>query len=87
VELDTIYNLAHPTACDLVVVVGGNYRMEVDKGLVYPHLALLDDVQIDNASYVVVKVDIVHENVKTLKLKVPPDNMRMTLFDVITRRV
>jgi hypothetical protein len=38
--------------------------MEVGKGLVYPHLAFLDDVTIDSASYAVVKVDMVYENVK-----------------------
>jgi hypothetical protein len=69
-EPDTIDNLAHPTTCSLVVVVGGNYQMEVRKGLVYPHLTLLDDVQIDSASYVVLKVDMVHENAKNLKLEV-----------------
>jgi hypothetical protein len=53
--------------------------MEVGKGLVYPHLALLDDFPIDNASYVVVKVDMVHENVKNFKLEVPPDDTTLTL--------
>jgi hypothetical protein len=53
--------------------------MEVKKGLVYPNLALLDDILIDNASYVVVKVDIVHENAKNLKLEVPPDITTLTL--------
>jgi hypothetical protein len=86
-EPDTIHILAHPTTCSLVVVVEGNYRMEVGKGLVYPNLALLDNVSIDGASYVVVKVDMVHENVKNLKLKVPPDIMMLTLWDVVTRRV
>jgi hypothetical protein len=31
---------------------------------VYPHQTLLDDVQIDTSSYVVFKVDMVHENSK-----------------------
>jgi hypothetical protein len=39
--------------------------MEVRKGLVYPNLALLDDILIDNAIDDVVKVDMVHENAKT----------------------
>jgi hypothetical protein len=86
-ESDTIDNLAHPTICDLVVVVEGNYRMEVGKGLVYPHLTLLDDVPIDSASYVVVKVDMVHEKAKNLKLEVPPDDTTLSLRDTVTRRV
>jgi hypothetical protein len=40
---------------------------------------MLDDVQIDVSSYVVVKVDMVHENSKDLKLVVPPDNMTLTM--------
>jgi hypothetical protein len=36
--------------------------MEVGKGLVYPCQTMLDDVKIDASSYVVVKVDMVHEN-------------------------
>jgi hypothetical protein len=36
----------------------------VEKGLVYPYHALLDDVQINASFYAVVKVDIVHENMK-----------------------
>jgi hypothetical protein len=41
---DTIDNLAQPTACNLVVMIGGSYQIEVGKGLVYPHQTLLDDV-------------------------------------------
>jgi hypothetical protein len=84
---DIIDNLAHPTTCNFIVLVGGGYRMEVGRGLVYPNLALLDDVLIDNAIYVVVKVDMVHENVKSLKLEVPLDDTTPTLHDVVTRRV
>jgi hypothetical protein len=40
--------------------------MEVERGLVYPCQTMLDDVQIDASSYVVVKVDMVHENSKDL---------------------
>jgi hypothetical protein len=61
--------------------------MEVGKGLVYPHQTLLDDVQIDASTYVVAKVDIVHENVKNIKLEVPLDDMTLTLWDAITKRV
>jgi hypothetical protein len=35
----------------------------------------------------VVKVDMVHENLKNLKLEVPPDDMMLTLRDAITKRV
>jgi hypothetical protein len=31
-ELDMIDNMAHPTAHNLVIFVGGSYRMEVRKG-------------------------------------------------------
>jgi hypothetical protein len=86
-EPDTIDNLAQPTICNLVIMVGGSYRMEVGKGLVYPHQTLLDDVQIDASAYVVVKVDIVHENVKNIKVEVPLDDMTLTLWDAITKRV
>jgi hypothetical protein len=61
--------------------------MEVEKGLVYPHLTLLDVVSIDIASYVVVNMDMVHENVKNLKLEVAPDDTMLTLRDAVTRRV
>jgi hypothetical protein len=65
-ELDTIDNLAQPTACSLVVVVRESYQMEVRKGLVCPHHALIDDVQINTSAYVVVKVDMLHENTKNI---------------------
>jgi hypothetical protein len=48
---------------------------------------MLDDVQIDTSSYVVVKVDMMHENSKDLKLEVPPDDTTLTMQDAITRRV
>jgi hypothetical protein len=53
--------------------------MEVGKGLVYPNLAPLDNIPIDSASYVVVKVDMMHENMKNLKLEVPPNDTTLTL--------
>jgi hypothetical protein len=61
--------------------------MEVGRGVVYPHQTLLDDVQIDTSSYVVFKVDMVHENSKNLKLEVPPDDTMLTLWDAIAKRV
>jgi hypothetical protein len=54
---------------------------------VYPHQTILGDVQIDASSYAMVKVDMVHENLKDLKLKMPPDDMTLTMRDVVTRRV
>jgi hypothetical protein len=53
--------------------------MEVGRGLVYPRQTMLDDVQIDTSSYVVVKDDMVHDNSKYLKLEVPPDDMMLTM--------
>jgi hypothetical protein len=61
--------------------------MEVWRGLVYPRQTMLYDVEIDVSSYVVVKVDMVHENLKDLKLEVPPDDTTLTLRDAITIRV
>jgi hypothetical protein len=40
--------------------------MEVGRGLMHPHQTILDDVEIDTSSYVVVKVDMVHDNSKDL---------------------
>jgi hypothetical protein len=79
IELDTIDNLAQPTVCDLILLVGGCFRMEVRRGLVYAHQTKVDDVQIDASSYDVVKVDMVHENSKVLKLEVPLDDTTLTL--------
>jgi hypothetical protein len=61
--------------------------MEVGRVLVYPHHTVLDDVEIDTSSYAMVKVDMVHDNLKDLKLEVPPDDMTLTIQDVVTRRV
>jgi hypothetical protein len=54
---------------------------------VYPRQTILDDAQIDTSSYTVVKVDMVHDNLKDLKLEVPPDDMTLTMQNVVTRRV
>jgi hypothetical protein len=61
--------------------------MEVGRGLVYPHQTMLSDIQIDTSSYAMVKVDMVHDNSRDLKLKMPPDDMTLTMQDAITRRV
>jgi hypothetical protein len=61
--------------------------MKVGRGLVYPHQTMLHYVEIDELSYVVVKVDMVHENLKDLKLEVPPNDTTLTMQDAITRRV
>jgi hypothetical protein len=61
--------------------------MEIRRGLVYPHQTMLDDVMIDVSSYAMVKVDMVHENLKDLKLEVPPDDMTLTMRDAVTRNV
>jgi hypothetical protein len=47
----------------------------------------LDDVPTDSVSFVVVKVDMVHENVKNLNSEVAPDDTTLTLRDAVTRRV
>jgi hypothetical protein len=61
--------------------------MEVERWLVYPCQTMLDDVEIDVSSYAMVKVDMVHENSKILKLEVSPNNMTLTMSDAVTRRV
>jgi hypothetical protein len=43
-EPNTIYNLAQPTTCNLVVMTRGSFHMEVERGLVYPHQILLDNI-------------------------------------------
>jgi hypothetical protein len=48
---------------------------------------MLDDIQINASCYVVVKVDMVHENSKDLKLEMPPDDTTLTMQDTVTRRV
>jgi hypothetical protein len=82
-----IDNLAQPTACNLIFLVGGSFQMEVGRGLVYPRQTMLNDIQIDTSSYVVVKVDMVHDNLKDLKLEVALDNTTLTIRDAVTRRV
>jgi hypothetical protein len=61
--------------------------MEVGKGIIYPRMYTLDDVPIDSVSFAMVKVDMVHENAKNLNLEVAPDDMTLTLWDAVTRRV
>jgi hypothetical protein len=48
---------------------------------------MLDDVQINTSSYVVVKVDMVHDNSKNLKLVVQPDDTMLTMRDAVARGV
>jgi hypothetical protein len=47
--------------------------MEVGRGLVYPRQTMLDNVQINTSSYVVVKVAMVHDSLQDLKLEGTPD--------------
>jgi hypothetical protein len=48
---------------------------------------MLNDLQIDTSSYAVVKMDMVHDNSKDLKLEVPSDDTTLTMWDAVTRRV
>jgi hypothetical protein len=82
-----IDNLTQSTAYNLILLVGGSFRMEVGRGLVYPHKIKLDNVEIYVSSYAVSTVDKVHENSKDLKLEVPPDDTTLTIQDVVTRTV
>jgi hypothetical protein len=82
-----IDTLAHSTPCSLIITISGDYRMDVGKGIVYPRMYTLDDAPIDNISFAVVKVDMVHENANNLNLEVAPGDMTLTLRDAMTRRV
>jgi hypothetical protein len=86
-EPDMIDTLSHPTPCNLIITISGDYRIEVRKGIVYPRMYTLDDVPIDSVSFDVVKVDMVHENAKNLNLEVAPDDTTLTLRDAVTRMV
>jgi hypothetical protein len=48
---------------------------------------MLVDIQINASSYDVVKVDMVYENLKNLKLEVPLDDTTLAVWDAVTRRV
>jgi hypothetical protein len=61
--------------------------MKVRRVLVYPCQTMLDNIEIDVSSYAIIKVDMVHENLKDLKLEVPPDDTMLTMRDAVTRRV
>jgi hypothetical protein len=87
IEPDMINDLAQATSCSLMLLVTGSFQMEVGRGLLYPCQTIFDDVQINTSSYAVVKVDMVHKNLKDLKLQVPPDDTTLTMRDAIARRV
>jgi hypothetical protein len=61
--------------------------MKVERGLVYPCQTMLDNVQINTSSYAVVKVDMMHNNSKDLKLEVSLDDTTLTMRGAIARRV
>jgi hypothetical protein len=71
--------MAQPIAYNFKLLVRGSFQMEVGRGLVYLCQTMLDDIQIDTSSYVVVKVDMVHENSKDLELEVPLDYMTLII--------
>jgi hypothetical protein len=82
-----IDNLAQSTTCSLILLVRRSFEMEVWRGLVYTRQTMFNDVQINTSSYAVVKVDIVHDNLKDLVLEVPLDDTTLTMWDAVTRRV
>jgi hypothetical protein len=87
IEPVMIDNLAQPTTCSLILLVRGSFQMVVGRGLVYPRQTMLDDVQMNTSSYDVVKVDMVYDNSKDLKLEMSPDDTTLTMWDAVTRRV
>jgi hypothetical protein len=50
---------------------------------VYPCQTIVNDIQIDTSSYDVVKVDMVYDNSKDLKLEVLPDDPTLTMRDAV----
>jgi hypothetical protein len=64
-----------------------SYQMEVGRGLVYPHQIMLNYVQINTSSDAVIRVDMVLDNLKDLKLEVPADDTMLTMQDAVARRV
>jgi hypothetical protein len=78
---------AQPTTYNLILLVGGSFRMKVERGLVYSCQTMLDDIQIDTSSYVVVMEDMMHDNSKDQKIKVLPNDMMLTMRDAVTRSV
>jgi hypothetical protein len=86
IKSNTIDNLAQPITYSLMLLVG-SYRMKVRRGLVYARQTILNDIQINISSYAMVKVDMVHENSKDLKLEVPLDDTTLTMWDAVARRV
>jgi hypothetical protein len=61
--------------------------MDVGRGLVYPHQIMLNYVQINTSSDAVIRVDMVLDNLKDLKLEVPADDTMLTMQDAVARRV
>jgi hypothetical protein len=61
--------------------------MEVGRGLMYSRQTMLDDIEIDTSSCAVVKVDMMHDNSKDLKLELPRDDTTLTMQDVVTRKI
>jgi hypothetical protein len=53
--------------------------LEVGRELLYPCQTMLDNIQIDTSAYAMVNVDMVHDNLKDLKLKVPPNDTTLTM--------
>jgi hydrogenase maturation factor HypE len=64
-------------------LVRGSFQIKVRRGLMYPCQTMLDDILINTSSYVVVKVDMVHDNLKDLKFEVPLDDTTLTMRDVV----
>jgi hypothetical protein len=67
-------------------IIGRKLSNEVGRGLVYPCQTIVNDIQIDTSSYDVVKVDMVYDNSKDLKLEVLPDDPTLTMRDAVARR-
>jgi hypothetical protein len=59
----------------------------IGAAFVHPHQTVLEDVQIDTSFYVVVRVDMVHDNLKDLEFEVPLDDTTPTMRNAVTRRV
>jgi hypothetical protein len=86
-EPDTIDNFAQPIACSLVLMIGGSFRMEVWERA---SVSTSDHVWWCPDRHIILCCGQGGHDAwefKNLKLKVPPDDTILTLWDAIIRRV
>ena len=85
VEPDTINILNRPMHCRLFLEIGG-FKIEVVKGLVFPHDEFLIEDHPILPGYVAVRIDNMHENTTDMELEVQLDDWTRMLRDAQYRR-